>query len=712
MKTMKPYLLCGFCALSHTSLMAAESAPEPQRIHDLAPVVVTGNRTAMSLEDTAYTTNVVDSSAIEERNRRTLPEALQFIPGVLVQKTAAGHGSPFIRGFTGRQNLIMIDGVRMNNSLWRSGPIQYWNTIDSRSIDRFELIKNQGSVLYGSDAIGGTANVFTKHSDFRRFAEGETFFYGSGDYEFRSNGDGSHVGRLESAFGVGGQYGLMLGITGKDFGDIRGAEVGLMENTGYTEQDVDLRFDMALFDSTTLTFVHQYVNQDDIWRFHSTVFNQGWRKDGKIATPGTFNSRIYDQERSLTYLRMAGETATPDTWFDRWTVTLSYQNQDDSEFQDRSATDIRLQGAEADSYGFDLSLESEIGNDTLIYGFDYYHDEVDAFGKRDTTGTGLVNRPDFRPVADDSKYDLLGAFAQYVWRPNERLELTGGGRFTYAEAQLGKFFDAGLGADQSASRNWNNVSGSLRALYRMNEEWSLYGGLSQAFRAPNLTDLSGNLTTLSGTPAAGNVEVDPEKFLTYEIGTRFSTAQTYLNLSVYYTDISDIITGVPATAGSGTNITSNGQDGEVYGVELEGSWRFHEDWTLSGFAAWQDGETETPEFLNGPITSDTFSRMNPLSASLALRWDAPSRNYWVEGRILAAAEQDKLSRRDQTDTQRIPIGGTPGYVVLMANAGWQVNEHLKLTLGLENLTNEDYRIHGSGQNEQGFGAIARAKLYW
>ncbi|MFU8847494.1 MAG: TonB-dependent receptor [Opitutales bacterium] len=692
--------------------MATESAPESQRIHDLAPVVVTANRTSMSLVDTAYTTHVVDSSVIEERNRRTLSEALQFIPGVLVQKTAAGHGSPFIRGFTGRQNLIMIDGVRMNNSLWRSGPVQYWNTIDSRSIERLELVKNQGSVLYGSDAIGGTANVFTKHSDFRRFAEGENFFYGSGDYEFRSNGDGSHVGRLESAFGVGGRYGLMLGITAKDFGDIRGSRVGLMENTGYTEQDFDLRFDMALFDSTTLTLAHQYVNQDDIWRFHSTVFNQGWIKDGKIATPGTFDSRIHDQERSLTYLRLAGETATSDTWIDRWTATFSYQTQDEREFQNRSATDIRLQGAKVDTYGFDLSLESEIGNGTLIYGFDYYHDEVNAFGKRDTTGTGLVNRPDFRPVADDSEYDLLGAFAQYVWRPNERLELTGGGRFTYAEAQLGKFFDSGLGVDKSASRNWNNVSGSLRALYHLNEKWSLYGGLSQAFRAPNLTDLSGNLTTLSGTPTAGNVEVDPEKFLTYEIGTRFSTAQTYLNLSIYYTDIFDIITGVPATTGSGSEITSNGQNGKVYGVELEGSWRFHKDWTLSGFAAWQDGETETPEFLNGPTTSDTFSRMNPLSASLALRWDAPSRNYWVEGRVLAAAEQDNLSRRDKTDTQRIPIGGTPGYVVLMANAGWQVNDDLKLTLGLENLTNEDYRIHGSGQNEQGFGAIARAKLFW
>ncbi len=695
--------------------MATETSPGPQEIYALDPLVVTAVRTETALEDTAYTTHILDSNFLEQGNHRTLPEALQYIPGVLVQKTAAGHGSPFIRGFTGRQNLIMVDGVRMNNSSWRSGPVQYWNTIDSRSIERYELIKNQGSVLYGSDAIGGTANVITKSSNFRNFADGEHFFFGSGDYEFRSNGDGSHIGRVESGVGIGNQFGFFLGVTGKDFGDIRGPKVGVMENTGYTEEAFDLRFDMALFDSSTLTFAHQYVNQDDVWRFHSTVFNQGWTKDGKVATPGNFQARIYDEKRSLTYLRLKGASPVADAWLDRWSLTLSYQTQEDREFQDRSAgaaTDLRLQETEVETFGFDLSLESDIGEGTLVYGLDYYHDEVDAFGQRDSTGAGLVNTPGFRPVADDSKYDLVGAFAQYTWRPSQHFEVTGGGRFTHAEARLGKFFDASLGEDRSASRSWDDVSGSLRALYRLNDTWSVYAGISQAFRAPNLTDLSGNLTTLSGTPAAGNVDVDPEEFITYELGTRYNADTIYLNWSVYYTDISDIITGVPAAAGSGTNITTNGQDGKIYGVELEGRWRFHADWTLSGFAAWQDGETETPLFIGGPVQTDNLSRLNPLSGSLALRWDAPSRRYWVEGRVLAAAKQDKLSRRDQTDTQRIPIGGTPSYVVLMANAGWQVNDHLDLTLGLENLTNEDYRTHGSGQNEPGFGAIARAKLSW
>jgi len=83
---------------------------------------------------------------------------------VQVQKTAHGHGSPYVRGFTAFRNLLLIDGIRFNNSIFREGPNQYWATIDTYAIDRLELIYGSGSTLYGSDATGGTLNLFTKSS--------------------------------------------------------------------------------------------------------------------------------------------------------------------------------------------------------------------------------------------------------------------------------------------------------------------------------------------------------------------------------------------------------------------------------------------------------------------------------------------------------------------------------------------------------------------
>ena len=678
----------------------------------LDPLVLTASRIETAESEVPYTLDLIDKAYLEDNTRRTLPEALQFTPGVLVQKTANGHGSPFIRGFTGRQNLLMVDGVRLNNSTWRGGPVQYWNTVDVHSVDRVELIKSQGSVLYGSDAIGGTANVFTKSSDFRDQTDGAFFTHGSAYYEYRSNGEGSNIGRIESSFGVGGQYGVMFGVTAKDYGDIRDSAVGLMRGTGYPEQDFDLRFDMALNGQTTLTFVSQYVNQDDISRWHSTAFNPGWQHSGHVIAPGGFVARTYDQERFLTYLRVQQENEDS-SFIKRWSATVSYQNGNDSEAQYRTKTDRRYQTAGVDTLGFDLSFESPLGDGNLIYGLDYYRDSVESAGYRKRGAGALLYDPANRPVADDSSYDLFGAFTQYVWQPVDQFELTGGVRYTYASAHLGRYYDTAAGADAyDGDRDWDNLVGSLRAIYRFNDCWSAYGGISEAFRAPNLDDLSGNLTARSGTNALGSADVDPENYLTYELGVRHSTETTSLNLAAFYTDVDDQIVGVPVAAGSRTNVATNGRDGYVYGVELEGAWRFHPRWTLSGFAAWQDGRTETSAFLGGPLVDEPASRLLPLSGSVALRWTSESERYWVEGRVLAAGEEDRLTAGDRTDTQRIPTGGTPGYITCMLHAGWQVAEHLELNCGLENISDTDYRNHGSGQNEPGFNAIVGAKVMW
>lgn len=680
----------------------------------LEPLIVTATRTEDSVADVPYTVEVIGADFIAENSRRTLPDALQYTPGVLVQKTTHGHGSPFIRGFTGRQNLLLVDGVRLNNSTLRGGPVQYWNTVDALSIDHIELIKSQGSVLYGSDSAGGTLNAFTKSSDFRSRASGESYAGGNASYEYRANGQGSHIGRLETEAGVGGQFGVWLGLSAKDFGDIEDSGQGRMKGTGYPEEDLDFRFDWAISPDSTITLAHQYVNQDSISRWHRTLKNPGWQHEGHVTAPGKWTANIFDQERSLSYLRYAGENPGKSSFIKRWNATLSYQSVDDSEFQDRQPAEdsIRRSSVDLETMGIDFSLESDLGPGSLVYGFDYYHDNVDTEGSRNNAaGTSYKES---LPLADDSTYDLLGVFTQYVWKASEALEITAGARYTHAEAELGRYTDSAGVTQADESGDWDATVGSLRALYRLSSAWSVYGGLSQAFRAPNLDDLTGNLTSKSGNPAYGSINVDPEKFLTYEMGTRRTGDSWSLGASVFYTDVNDLITGVMYSTTDSSTFTTNASEAYVYGVELEGAWKFHPQWTLSGFTAWQDGRVEGPDYIvGGTITDKPMNRLLPLTGSLALRWTAPSAKYWLEGRVLAATEEDRITAADQAaDDQRIPTGGTPGYVVASFRAGWQVNEHLDLHCGVENLTDDDYRNHGSGQNEAGLAGIFGLKVTW
>lgn len=678
----------------------------------LDPLIVTASRSETALKDVPYSATSFSAEDFRENTVRTLPDALRYTPGVLVQKTAYGQGSPYIRGFTGRQNLFLIDGVRFNNSTFRGGPVQYWNTIDPFSLDHFELIRSQGSVLYGSDAAGGTLNAFTKSADFESESAGQVFSHGSGYYEYRSNGRGSHIGRLEAETGIGGKFGLHLGLSTKEFGDIKDSSVGLMRGTGYPEQAIDARFDYAFSPQTKLTLNHQNFNQDNVSRWHSTINNPGWIHGSHVAAPGTFIKRDIDQERSLTYLRIAHENDSSGAAVRSITATLSYQTASESELQIRKPNDRRYQTYDTDTLGLDLELNSSLGGGSLTYGLDFYQDSVDSYGSRDR-GTGFAFDPANRPLADDSEYDLFGAYAQYIHPFGEKFELTAGVRYTYAHAELGRKYNPTTKLDESAEESWDDFSASLRASYRIDREWLAFGGISQAFRAPNLNDLSGNLTARSGTATAGSIAVIPEEFTTVELGIRKDSERYGLSAAIFYTVISKQITSVPdGTVAPITNVTTNASDGYVYGIELEAFYKLSEQWTISGFGAWQEGRTQTPAFLGGPEDDEYLSRLLPLSGSLALRWSHPEKPLWVEGRVLAAAEADRLSSGDRTDTQRIPTGGTPAYATLSLRGGYNPTENVQLTAALENLADNDYRLHGSGQNEPGFGAVLGVKVLW
>lgn len=659
----------------------------------LEATVITASRLQQAFKDTPYFAQELTRQNLDEELARTLPDALRTIPGVMIQKTTHAHGSPYIRGFTGRQNLLLVDGIRMNNATWREGPVQYWNTFDQFNLARLEVIKSQGSIQYGSDALGGTVNLISKDSGFRE--QSGNFSEGMSHYRFDTNSQ-SQVGRLETRIGQGGKWGICLGASLKDFGDIKDSALGRMEGTGYTEKAFDMKFEAALSTRSTFTLAHQYLNQDDVSRWHRTLNNPGWNRGKYVTQPGSFISDDYDQERSLTYARLEG--ASDQGLVNRYSATISFQQTQDSTFQIRNLGDIRSQVIDLQTFGFDLSLESEIGQGTLAYGFDYYRDEIQASGTR--TGPR-----DNRPLADDSSYDLLGIYAQYQWQPIERLTLTPGARYSYARAELGEYLVAGVPA--SSDEAWDDLVFEFRGLYEMTETTSIFGGFSQAFRAPNVNDLTGNVVSGSGINNLGSLNIQPEKTITYELGTRYTTEEISLQIAGYYTELDGLI-GRRVTDSAGTEVLSNAEDGYIFGIEAEFAWRFARDWEWRIFGSAMDSKVKTADAPGG----EPIRRAAPVMGGTSLRWTSPDHPLWIEARIQAAATADRLAAADIRDDTRFPTNGTPSFIIPSLYAGYAVNGNFDVTLGLENLTDEDYRFHGSGQNETGFNAIVGVTARW
>jgi hemoglobin/transferrin/lactoferrin receptor protein len=668
---------------------------------ELPPVVVTASRGEQDPFQAPYAINTVTSTQIHERAYRTTPQTMREIPSVMVQETSTGQGSPFIRGFTGFNTLMLIDGVRLNNSVFRSGPNQYWNTVDVMSIDRLEVLRGPAGAQYGSDAVGGTAQVFTKSpwtvaekglayggSAQTRYADAEDSIWGRGEISVGQTWeDGSHTA-------------VLLGGDAKSFGDLDGGkDTRMQEYTSYYENAFDVKLEHWLDKDTRWVFLHQNVTQNDVPRTHSTVFAKSFRG----SAVGTDRLRELDQDRWLTYLQyhktnMGGA-------IDGVHANVSWHQQSENEDRTTSSGARTINQFRVGTLGAWLQLDSDLGNaGRLSYGFDWYHDEVDSTLRR--FPTSLPSDFIQGPVADDASYDLVGVWLQETLPIADCAELTFGGRYTYAKADADSVRDPSTNLPISIEDSWDQFSGNGRMRVDLVEQtWNVYGGVSQGFRAPNLSDLTSFGTARSGETEIPAPGLDPENYLSYEVGTKVRTATVNAGAAWYYTDIEDQIlrfpTGALNPAGQPIVTKDNVGDGHVTGVELEAGWLFCPHTSLFGAVTWQYGQVTNFETAGSTLSTEYVSRLMPLTTIVGVRWDHAESKCFAESLVMRAEDADKLSSGDVRDNQRIPPGGTPSYTVWNMRAGWLVDEKTSIDVGCDNITDVDYRVHGSGTNSPG-----------
>ncbi len=372
-------------------------------------------------------------------------------------------------------------------------------------------------------------------------------------------------------------------------------------------------------------------------------------------------------------------------------------------------------GFEVTTWGASLVLESETKAGRWVYGADYSRDVVESYSRKYKADGSLDKVEAQGPVADDATYDLLGVFVQNtvpLW--NGALELTPGARATWAALDADKVLDPVRGEVTAVEDDWRSVAGSLRALAPLGAErrTAVFAGVSQGFRAPNLSDMTRLDTARSGEIETPVEDLDPERFVSVEAGVRLSGERLSGELAAYHTWIEDLIVRTPTgeTVDGSREVTKrNSGRGYVQGVELALRYQLSEDWQLRAAGSWMTGKVDDYPTSDAVKERDYLSRLMPFTVQAAVRWQPEGKPYWLEAAVDAAEKASRLSDSDERDTQRIPEGGTPGYGVLTLRGGVALFDGLNLTLALENVTDEDYRIHGSGVNEPGRNLVVQAE---
>ena len=719
-----------FFTVATVALAQTDFTP-PRESSPLDVVVVTATQLDQDVFSVPFTAHVIDRQRfLDQRAVRTLPDALTEIPGVMVQRSGYGQASPFIRGFTGFRTLTLIDGVRLNNAVYREGPNQYSATLDLFTVDHLDVVKGPSSVLYGSDAIGGTINALTLSPEMIPWPENrdaksakgvvekggpiqatdDFIAHGGAHYRYASAED-SHTVRGDFALGITPHFGIVGGVTWKDFDDLRGGDViGLQEQSGYTDIDGDIKLLFRPNKDVDITAAFQRVEQNNAPRWHATAFSKSF--DGTAL--GTDLRREFDQLRELAYVQTEIRDAAP--WLDKARLSLSFHRQGEEQDRIRATGSREITGLQDDQYGVLLGMQSSSPIGTLSYGVEYYHDEVQSWGSAYRADGSFDKTLPRGPVADDSSYDLLGLHVQDQFQVTEKFEVTAGLRYSWAQVDATKI-DPNL-ADAVAypdiNKSFDAFTASLRCRYDLMPSWNFFGGVSQGFRAPNVSDFTAFDLARSGEREVPSTDLDPEKFVSFEIGTKARIDK--LNASVYaacyYTLIDNQIIGYRTGRvinGNEPEVSrTNAGDGRVQGVEFGAEWQFYKTFTLFGNFNWQEGDVDA--FVDGHPTEKPVTRIAPLSGLIGLRWESTDGRFWLEGSAQLARHQDRLSVNDTNDTQRIPPGGTRGYSVYTLRGGWNICENAKLTAALENLSDEDYRIHGSGIQEPGTNFVISTHL--
>jgi len=680
-----------------TGLAASE---KPEGVGATSNLVVTAlriPREEMSVPYTAYKLDAADAGL--RKSARSTPEVFQGLPSVMGQKTAYGQGSPYFRGFTGFRNLLLIEGIRLNNSVFRDGPNQYWSTVDSLSVNDYDVVMGPSSVLYGSDAIGGTVNATTvapPADDQGKPVLAPVLYYRG------ATAERSTTGRLQLAGRVNENVGFIGGVSVKNYGDLRGGdEVGRQDHTGYDELDFDGRVDVNLDPDNRLTYGHQSVSQDDVWRTHKTIYGLTW--EGLKA--GDEKSRFLDQHRTLDYLTYEGKKL--ESFADRVKVTLSRQVQREDESRIKKDDTGERQGFDVTTWGSSLQLESDTTLGNWVYGAEYYHDGVDSYLNKYKANGALSKVGIQGPVADDATYDSIGLFVQdTISLLDDQLDVIPGVRYTAAQTDASRVLNPANNKVMTVEGEWDTVAGSLRLLHPLTRDrhHTVFAGVSQGFRAPNLSDLTRLDTARSNEIETPVSSLDPEHFLSYEVGVKSRFDHVSSALTYYYTDIDSMIVRAPTGRmidGLNEVTKKNSGNGYIQGVEWLNTVTVSENWSGWLSASWMEGEVDSYPTSSPDKKRDYVTRLMPPTAQAGVRAQTDNAKYWVEGVCDAAEKADKLSADDKRDTQRIPPGGTPGYAVFGVRVGSQITSALAMSLAVENILNEDYRIHGSGCNEPG-----------
>ncbi len=703
------------------------------RLEQLDEVVMSISKWEQQKKDIPQKVTSINARTIAFTNPQTSADLLQNSGKVFVQKSQLGGGSPMIRGFSTNRLLITVDGVRMNNAIFRGGNIQNVISIDPFTIKKTEVIFGPGSVIYGSDAIGGVMNFFTQDP---RFSNTDNLsFSGNSKYRFAS-ANNENTGHLDFNFGKK-KWAFLSNISYNDFGDLVMGNNGpdsYLRNTYVMTRNGE---DILVTNNNPKRQVATGYDQINLMQKVAFKPNNNWNYNLGLYYSKTSDYSRYDRAirpgRDGTGLRSAEWYYGPQKWFmgnlqvvkkgkgkfyDGLKITTAYQLFEESrnsrEFQDPILFSTK---EKVDAISTNVDFENKkIGDLRLYYGAEYVFNKVRSNGSQKNNITEVVSNAASR-YPDGSTWKTIAGYVNAEYKAKPNLTFLSGLR--YSHVWIDAVFDKTFYPFpfDTANLSTGALTGSLGLSWfpKADLQFTLNG--STGFRSPNIDDVGKVFDSEPGAVVVPNPDLEPE----YAYNTEFGIQKNFndkvvIKGAAFYTYLVDALVRRDYYFNGQSQIEYNGETSNVqaiqnaaktyvYGFEFGLEAFLSDNLSISSNLTYTNGIEEEEDGTDSPgrHVAPAFGDFHVIWKNQKLQADLFfNYNGEIANKDLAPSEKNK------TYIYAIDADGnpySPSWHTLNFRSQYSICNVLKVSFGIENITNQRYRSYSSGIVAPGINVI-------
>jgi len=734
----------------------------------LEEVVVSASNFAEKKKNIAQKIEVISAKSIAQTNAQNTGDLLVNTGKVFVQKSQQGGSSPILRGFEASRILLVIDGVRMNNAIYRSGHLQNVITTDQNSLSRVEVMYGPSSTIYGSDALGGTIHLITKSpvlsGDKKSLFTGTAFTrYSTVNNEKNLHADASIGGKKfawfqaynYSDFGdmkMGSNYNNKypdFGRRSQYIGQVNGVDTVLtnpddrvQKFSGFKQWDITQKFLYKHNSRISHSLNFQLSNTDHVPRYDrlQDVRNFG----GSIGTTLRYAEWYYGPQKRL--LGAYELNALKTGFFDELKVNINYQDIEESritrEYRRLDRFDKQVEKVKV--FGGTISGRRMMGANELVLGADVQLNDVKSVASRTNLNTGIVSKLNSRYPDGKNNMNNFGIYAQHTYKfDNKKLVLNDGIRLQAISLTSNVLDNSFLNLPDTAVKQ-NNLAftGNIGFIITPKKNTVIRVSLSSGFRAPNIDDLSKvfESSTAAKQVVVPNANLKPEYTYNVDLSiTQVIAERVTIEATGFYTLFSNAIIKAPYNLNGQDSIIFNGVKSQVlasqnvnkarlYGFTFGVNASVIDGLIVSSTLSYTKGNYKTDNsktsaiyekqsngsylLINKKVSSKPLDHIPPVIGKTSIGWQRKKINAEFYLLYNGWKHLNEYNSDGEDNAQYATADGMPSWFTANLKSSWSFTKSLQLQFGIENIFDRNYRYFASGFSAGGRNFIVALRANW